>query len=428
MSRAEAATIFVVIGARRVECVLQQAGQWRQHACFELADASMPALVHQLQACAHSCSAHLAPGKHVLRVLVADVWLAAAPVFWSESLRQPDRAQAFARGRLEALGFSLQDDDLLRLDDAPYGQPRLAVAYPAVLLGALAQLAHQLGARLNSLLPLGVAAWETLTSGDGRRALAVQDDGMLLVLHGCGHVQDLSCRRIAGDAVNERAALWRRLQLRDTQLAGMETLPVLDLAATAPDSKPLPLDSAPSPALQLAAAARGSALGAISPTRRHATPLRLAASVVILATAMLLLLAVDTVQRRSAPMVAAGPTASLPQRGAALPLTTREAARVTPVNGAVRALNQPIIKLLRALEPPAGLSVALLGLDIKDAAGARGPRMQVTALARTPADMSRYLRFLAAQTALTGVYLTGHEIVDVRPHPYRFTLEAVWVD
>lgn len=419
MSRAERTTFFIVIAARHIECAVYAARQWRQHTRFEF-DGGLPALLQGLDSCAAFFSQHASTDGGSLRVLVADVWLAEAPVVWSQILRHDEQALAFARAQLDALGFSLQDDDLLRLDDAPYGQPRLAVAYPAVLIAALARLAGQIDASLQSLLPLGVAAWETLASRD---VLAVRDEGMVLLLQGQGPVQDLSCRRVDGDGAEELAALWRRLQLRDARLAALDTLPQLDLTRNTD-----PSGEAPSAALQLAAAAVVSPLDAIASSRGRSPALRALAAAVVLLTLAALGGAMHAVQRWKQPAVAAELPVQQRSGGKPQPLTAQEAARVGSVNAAVRALNQPIMGLLRALEPPPGLQVALLGLDLKEGAGGKGPRMRITGLARTPADMSRYLRFIASQPAFAGVYLTGHEIVEERPRPYRFTLEASWVE
>src|SRR5204863_302376 len=68
-------------------------------------------------------------------------------------------ALELARSHLAATGFDVQAHDLRR-DDAGFGQPALAVAYPAALLQALRAWAGELGAELESVLPASVLAWQ----------------------------------------------------------------------------------------------------------------------------------------------------------------------------------------------------------------------------------------------------------------------------
>lgn len=143
---------------------------------------------------------------------------------------------------------------------------------------------------------------------------------------------------------------------------------------------------------------------------------------------------------------------------------------------AVRQLNLPVPRLLKTLQAPADMHVALLGLDLngqpaQDAADdasspnsanaarhagvaapanplnsansqssaspaspantavAAGPAgsLKIAAEAETAQDMLNYLAFLNQQQMFRSVYLVKHEMAaGDAAHPYRFQLEAQW--
>ncbi|SFU89563.1 hypothetical protein [Pseudoduganella namucuonensis] len=101
---------------------------------------------------------------------------------------------------------------------------------------------------------------------------------------------------------------------------------------------------------------------------------------------------------------------------------------------AVRQLNLPVPRLLKTLQAPADMRVALLGLDLngqppQDAAATTGPAgsLKIAAEAETARDMLNYLAFLNQQRMFSSVYLVKHEVAaGDAAHPYRFQLEAQW--
>ena len=104
-----------------------------------------------------------------------------------------------------------------------------------------------------------------------------------------------------------------------------------------------------------------------------------------------------------------------------------EIAQVQAVNIAVRELNMPIAPLLRALEPPQDISVAVLNVEMGGAALAQASSVKIVAEAKSSADMPRYVAFVAERKPFTGAYLTRHEIDENNPESrYRFTVEALW--
>lgn len=134
---------------------------------------------------------------------------------------------------------------------------------------------------------------------------------------------------------------------------------------------------------------------------------------------------------------------------------------------AVRQLNLPVPRLLKTLQTPPGIRVALLGLDLNgqpgqdaaDGAGAgtgagtgagaaakpgsgsssgastaspdtavQGPAgtLKISAEAESAQDMLAYLAFLNQQPMFRSVYLVKHETAATEHAPYRFQLEAQW--
>jgi hypothetical protein len=122
------------------------------------------------------------------------------------------------------------------------------------------------------------------------------------------------------------------------------------------------------------------------------------------------------------------PSAPLP---AARQRELQEQARAVRI--AVRQLNMPISELIRSLQPPQDVRVAVLGFDVggphggADSEGAASGTLKISAEARTPQEMTTYVAFLADQHLFKSVYLIKHELNATSPEkPYRFLLEAQW--
>ena len=98
------------------------------------------------------------------------------------------------------------------------------------------------------------------------------------------------------------------------------------------------------------------------------------------------------------------------------------------VAAAVRQLNLPVTRLVRTVQAPRDVRVALLGLDLNAQQGQDGASaLKIAAEAETPQDMLNYLAFLNQQPMFSSVYLLKHEMHTNAPeHPYRFQLEAQW--
>lgn len=95
---------------------------------------------------------------------------------------------------------------------------------------------------------------------------------------------------------------------------------------------------------------------------------------------------------------------------------------------AVRQLNLPVSRLIKTVQAPRDVRVALLGLDLNAQQGQDGASaLKIAAEAETPQDMLNYLAFLNQQPMFSSVYLLKHEMnMNTPEHPYRFQLEAQW--
>ncbi|HEY0061048.1 MAG TPA: hypothetical protein VGC21_02940 [Telluria sp.] len=437
------ATLVLALGAGRIDAgLLDAAAVWQEGSLSSvvLADgADIEALAAALRAMP------ALPACAALRVLVADCWLGAASLPWSATLGQPQAAQALARTRLQGAGFAIDARDTVRIDDAAFGAPRLVLAYPAPLMAALALLAGRLHARLESVSAFSVAAWSLARAAGASApaALALLDDDMLLLCQArAGRLAELTVRRSpAGQApLAALAQLWQRQCLREPQLAALTTLPLADLRGDSAQPAPAPAPFAP---LALAGQGAGGALrlaGAARPRHRldalalapvWSSALAVPALVGVLLAGAALGYAVQHTRvaaqlqarvDRPAVRVASAPPA--PQWDA------RELPRVTAVNVAVRELNLPFAAILRALQPPPDLRVAVLSVTTApSASSAQASRVKIVAEARSGAEMARYVAFVAERKPFTGAYLSEHEIDESAPErPYRFTLEAAWTD
>lgn len=452
-------SLNIVIGAKTLECgVMHDRGGDRQWLAESLLDFALTD-TEDLSSLLHLLCATLQRLQHMsilpaidnVRVVVADNWLALVGVPWSPSLKSAEDAEAYARNHLQEGGFSPQPDDLLRLDDAPFGAPRLVVSYPSSLVSACQDVADHLQARLVSLLPLSLAAWFVARRSRQKRnkVLAVLDDALLIVARS-NNTTDSNPSEVTvrlrpakpGMADQELLDIWQRLSLREPQLAALKMVPLLDLRRSAgaqhPAAKPFEALDFPgdggikeaSPCLYLAAGLSTFpvVLDAISPGGASSWQRWFAfgATALLAAGACFELLQSNAAFNSALTQLNVATSAALPPPSPTA-WSRDEIAQVQAVNIAVRELNMPIAPLLRALEPPQDISVAVLNVEMGGAALAQASSVKIVAEAKSSADMPRYVAFVAERKPFTGAYLTRHEIDENNPESrYRFTVEALW--
>ena len=445
-------TLLIFVGLDRIECALinaahKRSASWVQGSFAQapIGQEGLPAAFYLLTSALQKVQASLStPAIHEVRVVVADSWLPIAGVPWSAQLETPEKADLYARMQLANLGFDgLDQEDLIRFDDQPYGAARLAIAYPAELISAAEMLAYTFKATLSSILPLSIASREMIRLLKKQRpsALAIVDKGLLLIVR-TGQQSDITLRTGADFKPSGRKQLnntWQRLCLRDPQLFWQD-VPLLDLSESNAPTPASPFvrfeipqtAQANSPArLRIAAhtASLHHAADACS-TKPYATTLRLLATVAtLLALSMMLFFYWHTnntthyLQKQIVQLTAP------PRVEKAEQVWTRdELTRVQAVNMAVRELNTPIYHILRALEAPQEIRISVLSVDVTAGTDSNpDSTIRVTAEVPSTVDMASYAAYIAARKPFKSAYITRHELKQGGDgKSYVFTLEALW--
>lgn len=447
--------LFVVIGAVRIECGVMLGTQWIKDSLIDVsinvADGAESPIQAMTTALQNLQVPSTLPSCDEARVMVCDYWLAMMRMPWSPRMTRAATADTYIRAQLTDAGFDIGATDTLKLGDAPFGEPFLAVVYPSILLASLNQFANRLNTRLTSILPLSVAAW-AFTQGKQKvrpQALAVLDVGFMALVRGTGvdqtRLSDVTLRvNIHGCALTDKSLReeWQRMCLRDPQLIGVKHVALLDL--TQPDATQRAVDrpfvriNMPfqgdkikvSPVLCLAATTHvlRNGLDALPFKPALSFGRWLALGVVSLLVGALSVqalqtnLAIRSIIARQNAMISAVPLI-LPAKD----WSREELAQVQAVNMAIRELNLPILPIMRALEPPPSIRVAVLSMETTGSPSTtQVSNIKIVAEAHTGDDMTRYVAFVAESKPFTGAYLTRHEIDKASGQRYRFTVEATW--
>ncbi|WP_157539064.1 hypothetical protein [Hydrogenophaga flava] len=461
-------TCWVVLGSREIhwgEVVRGEVGaHWMAMGSVPLSDearGSRSGLASTLTALLPALPFSSAEAGTPLHLWLDDVWVPMGMVPWSDALLDDRSASASARSALMELGYDLHSGDSLRLDYMPWGQPRLAIAYPTEVLAWIEDRSTAWNVPLAGVHAGAVAGWSALAEHSSASALAVLTDEHLVVMGAPSGARRLAefhpvalgglGRResdVEGLSAAEVERAWRRLTVRHPQWEAVDGIALLNCATHGQSLGELP---GPFQALEAAwptdsDGVQGQSLGDLlvllstsmaphalswSVKKRNPRPF-----LVLTAVASCLGLAAMVVamgQQLRAEAVLDESISGWVQRSAPTrrepPLTKQEAARVPAVNQAIRQLNLPVQGLLQALEPPKDLMVAVLSVDSVGQVAASGQSSSVRIVAQTPnsADMTRYVAFVGGRRPFTGAYLRKHEWVDAsRQKQVRFTLEATW--
>lgn len=456
--KSAACTLLMVIGETHIQLGVMQGvasrGRW-------LADSRLEVAIDVHAGLAASISGAAQPIQDLqtrlgvasftsLRVIVADCWLSVMGILWNSAMERKQEADAFARGQFAMAGHAVEAGDVVRLDDTPFGVPRLAVAYPDSWLSALDRLAGDCLTRLDSVLPWSVAFW-IFAQGAERQQLqvsAVLSEGMLLLMRavaGKPWLGEVTVRRGATGRSLDGSDLnvaWQRLCLRDPLLASTQRVPFLVLGheeKRVDAGSPLVRFDLPeiggaalSSALTLAAGVAGthSPLDARTSRGNRGTRLQwvllLAVAVLIGGLTLPMIENARLVRALTGELDAAARL--VPVKPQAVNWSREELAKVQAVNAAIRELNLPVGALLQALEPPADIHVGVLSVEtVSGASDARRLGLRIQAEAHTSEGMTRYAGFLATRKPFVEAYLTKHEVVaDALEGPYRFTVEVLW--
>lgn len=381
--------------------------------------------------------------KWKMSVLIADPWLASAIIPWCDGLGKVEQAEAIAIEQLSGLGFDVSNQDSVRLADAPYGQPRWAVAYPAELANALMRLNKQGLGCVSSVMPISAAAWEAEPKARTRKGIVIADDGWVTWLRSenSPHPSWLASSSVPAHGMAAIGVIWRRMLLREPSFSSTDEWRVLELGVEGKESPTYPpgfMTQAP----KTESVASSTYLWMCEKTFQANNPLNfirrpvrpgalhwLVVGAASLGLTIATYQATPTFQRWMQRTEVAKTTLAESRPLPPSALSRDDLARVKAVNQAIEELNRPFSALLRGLEPPPDLPITILAVDSAARTPGSQPLVRVTAEARSGLDMARYVAHVGMQRPYVDAYLVKHQINDADPAGLlRFSMEARWAD
>jgi hypothetical protein len=385
-------------------------------------------------------------GDTSLHAVVSNRYVRWQTLPWSDALLKRKSSEAQHRFQFATVwGETGADAAVYAAADAPYGLPRVVMSMDGAAVDHLKSLVREQGATLVSLRPMIVAAWDAMRHRIAEKVYAfctVEQDSLTLAVIRGGRMQAVVTHAWSGDWVVALELFWRRQVLRDTSLSGIGALYTLNLtepmiAANLPKDGVIALLDVPGmavtnknttpAALILAAAPRRKTLDFVTqPVRFNGWRLALLAASVLLASLALWQVWHYQIYTEGFQRELAQSTVFVQPLARTRSASERREldARILTVNEAIGQLNLPVTALLRAIQPPRDVRVALLGMDVT---GRDAGMLKISAEARTGQEMATYVAYLAEKKLFGTVYLTKHEIAEHdAERPFRFTLEATW--
>lgn len=456
------ATLYLSVGAQTLHAAVYAQGEWQRESIVELPfqagaggakNSALEGLLDSLQLLQQRLSADLVPrvlaqGHADVCVSISTRWLPNETLPWSDIMGTVG-LRAVATDYLQHSGFAVELQDVVCWEDSPWGSSRWVLAYPATIMQALEQLASAMGGRLVSLLPAVslVAQWFVQQRARTGMVGYVESGLLYLVEVEDGYVQSTMQRALDDAAMESEDArltegvsrLWHGIRLRTPHLHEATELAVLFESDSLNAENavglrslvwPQPTQSHIVPLLRTLRIVqkKRNALDAVK-VRASFGGMNLfflvASSVVVLALVLLAIFNFQTIHRlESAQQAAHSPVVqSVP-----IVLSKAQKDQVLAINSAIRQLNMPVAELLRALNPPQDIRVALLGIDlIDDDSDAGLPKLKLSAEALSGEDMTRYVGFLDGRRPFVQASLVRHEVMqNVSESPWRFTMELTW--
>ena len=407
-----------------------------------------------------------------LNVCLADHWVPVIVLPWNAEQRYGELPLPWVSTQFATEGFRLEPDDWIREDDGPYGSSRFLVAYPGEVMKWLEVASKSWGRALDSVRTTALACWSLVNQTSETRALVVLEEEDLVLLGSpgaTGTAANLSAYHrtpwvrhtagVAGGEVESHAlfwlSAWQRLCLRQPIWAAVDVVTLMD-SRPVEDDRPLKALPTPFVAFESGKSEKTSdqqspqaallvaltsmhfrhALDAVSPRQTWRLYKVLLALALCSGVGFLGLQAVElSQQRQDLEQLVEQRLRSAAPLAPTIRWTREEAARVQVVNRAVRQMNLPVHALLRSLEPPKDIQVAILSVDSTgQSSGDRadaGSNLRIIAQASSSADMARYVAFVSSRKPFSGAYLSRHEWVDGtkgQARMVRFSVEAVWID
>jgi len=380
-------------------------------------------------------------GSLRLKVVIAETRLAISSLPWPSGKNSIESVHAAWRDGLRLQGWTVDDKDVVVARMALPGVPRLVVAYSSVLLAALKEWSSEVGWTVHSVEPLGEAlACIKHVSGTGPHLIAVSDGAFALLYLVDDRLIDVHVRPIPASGTAQALPVqldgWlarRRLRCSEWAHASAKTLVsfgVLDPSASFngwdvlldAQDKVHAGSNQPSGELDGWVSARSG--------WRLFSVAMVALFISLVTAAMVSLNSLASLALVTDRKVAQSPeqdfvrTPPLGESG-----STKQ--QVLAVNQAVMTLNTPVAKLLAAVQPPKDIDVSLLSLSLSSANGRSALKLNVEA--RHPADMFRYVEYLADRHPIHEAHMTDHDFgpanqsVGDRSTVWRFTVEAKWL-
>jgi hypothetical protein len=334
---------------------------------------------------------------------------------------------------------------------APYGRPQCVAGLPKPLLETIQATAREKSLAVTSVQPLSWVCWERFRKDIPETSYlfaVIERSAVTLIVVAGRRVERVVARGYLENTAAELIATWRRMQLREPQLADVTALYAVDLSGACADEVAAAgfklLGATREPAsgeaeaaehtatgdhvalLQIAAGARSRGAVDFITTAPPVRGWRSALLVAGLACLALLGARAGLAYNERTSLSADAEEASVVIQPA--PRTQSSRAQIRSVNQAITALNLPVGALLKNIQPPRELHTALLGLDLSDIrSDTHTAAVKITAESRTGAEMTAYVELLSRSRIFESVFLTRHEIVESGgEHPYRYEVEAAW--
>lgn len=367
-----------------------------------------------------------------LDLWIDDAWLRWAPVPWSNGQWSPAALEAQCRMFVLMHQDGEDEDTRCAWENAAYGEPRVAVGVHSPLIEGLIAHCAALGVAPERVLPLGIGVWNALGLRNTAEpaVLMVSLADHVVFVRGLGRMRQAVVVLARGGDRTSTEVLFGRLGLRDPAYAHATARVWVGFGADEDESAGRIAVSRQvfggAGANAEERAAEALALWRRPPGGRGWRGVALAAGVaLILGGVVALAMAsrrLDAESSRRAAQARAQESSRLP----AAPRVPE--ATIAVANQAVRQLNVPVLRLLKALRPPRDIPVFLLGVDLADS-GRGGNTVRVAAEADSGYDMANYVGFLGSSPPFRSAWLVRHEETLAEKsgnQGLRFVVEAQW--
>lgn len=445
--------LYVHVGSMQVQGALCIRGEWQANS---LVTVQMPAwgsashldrwgvIAAALQSFVREMKPVLSEREDDLRlmhVVLAHEWIEHARLPWSSEFSKgvdeaSIRAAVHAQSRLSDMR------DTIRVDATGWQEARWAVVYQQPLLELVQSAAQTLHLDCITVLPEAAVVSSAITSKKNERSVFgyVADQSLRMIEVHDGRVMSVLQRPVVGQSLDDAAQVWQAVCLRSPHWQGQKLdLLVDDISNT--NSKNDVLRTLPWPQASqktvpsmlrslLATDSANHALNAVeAPTHGKLGWLKLS---LMLMGILMLSLGGKWWHGHEYLAQLRQSTASTQQTSSSIKevntLSKQQLEQLRASNAVIRQLNLPVSQLLKAIEAPKDIRVALLGVDLNDVGSENSlPKLKINAEALTGEDAARYVAFLSDRKPFVSAYMLRHEIQqNTQERAWRFAVELTW--